>query len=326
MVRLGAMGDVIHTLPAAADLRRQFPHALIAWAVDSKWSELLRNNPHVDKVIPVPMGRWRNSGRPVRSFRELARLVTELRDFRFDLAIDFQGLVKSALVSMLSGASSVSGFAARQLREPAAGLAYSRFRTVSAIHVVDRYRRLAQLGSHVPAAQPALFPLPAGDSTLPLPERFVLASPQAGWGAKQWPAGHYSELAARIWNGHGIPLLGDCPPGLEVCVRAIRREAPHGAVQLHASTLSQLIAATRRATAVVGVDSGPLHMAAALGKTGVAIFGPTDPRRNGPYGSAISVLRKPGTATTYKRTPQPSASMRFWSPERVYAELRPMLS
>lgn len=325
MVRLGAMGDVIQTLPAASDLRDRFPSASIAWAVDSRWAPLLRGNPHLDGTIAVPLRLWRQTKRSTGTWKEAARLVTELRTAEFDLALDFQGLLKSAIISALSRPTRIAGFERSLLREPVAELLYDCRMASSEPHVVDRYRELAWFGSGRLPSGEARFPLPRGASNEELPDRFVLASPQAGWGLKQWPQAHYSALAARVWREDRIPLVADCPPGRDRYVEEIRLGAPRGAVIPHPSTLPELIAATRRATAVVGVDSGPMHMAAALGKRGVAVFGPTDPARNGPYGRRITVVRDPNAETTYKRFPEPGPSMWACGPDMLYERLKPLL-
>ena len=319
------MGDVIQTLPAAADLRSAFPKARIAWAVESRWQPLLDRNPHVDETIPVPLRRWRGAKLRAGTWRGIREFLRALRAARFDLAIDFQGLIKSAALAALSGAGRTAGFERNLLREPLAELAYSSRMGTSTLHVVDRYRELAAFASKARTSRPAEFPLPSGELRSGLPERFVLASPQAGWGAKQWPAEYYAQLATTLWDRHRVPLVADCSPGHSEVAAAIRRDAPDGAVIPHPSTIPQLIGATRAAVAVVGVDSGPLHLAAAAGKRGVAIFGPTDPVRNGPYGGSFTVLRAPGADTTYKRTSDPSASMRSCTPAMVHRALAPMI-
>ena len=325
VVRLGAMGDIVHTLPAVSDLRSALPDARIDWAVEDRWAPLLEENPVSDEAIPVALGRWRNSMSHLRSWREATELVGRLRETGYDLALDFQGLVKSALVARLSGANCVAGFESGLQREPLAGITYSRRAGSSRDHVVDRYRDLAAFACGVPSADTAVFPLPQGTLDPSLPERFVLTSPQAGWGAKQWPAGHYAELAASMWRSHAIPLVVDCAPGQGRYAEQIRAAAPKDAVIPHLSTIKGLIGATRVAQAVVGVDSGPLHLASAAGKQGVAIFGPTDPARNGPYGPGIVVIRDPNAETTYKRGRGPSGSMRACSPATVYVALKPFL-
>ena len=324
VVRFGAMGDIIQTLPAVADLRRGVPHAKIAWAVDSRWRELLAGNQDIDEVIGVGLRSWLS--RRSRPGESAAEALRRLRRNDFDLALDMQGLIKSAAVAAASNATTVAGLDHRLLREPHAALLYDRRLKTARAHVIDRYRELAAMATGRPPSPEARFQLPSGELRSGLPERYVLTSAQAGWGAKQWPQERYSELAARLWSEHRIPLVVDCVPGDEAHASAIRDAAPEGAVHSHPSTLSQLIGATRRAAAVVGVDSGPLHLAAALARPGVAIFGPTDPARNGPYGSSMAVLRVPDAETTYKRTTEPSASMRAWSADAIYDELVPRLN
>jgi heptosyltransferase-1 len=149
--------------------------------------------------------------------------------------------------------------------------------------------------------------LPAGD--------FILANPLAGWGAKQWPLDYYTLLAKKLRQECGLPLVVNAPYPVRV-----------DGAEIHISGIRGLIHATRRATAIVGVDSGPLHLAAALAKPGVAIYGPTDPARNGPYGGTFTVLRSATASTTYKRTEQPDRSMREITPEQVVEALEVVLS
>jgi len=188
-----------------------------------------------------------------------------------------------------------------------------------AAHVVDRNLELAAAcgGSAVPPSL-RLFPLPPGRPEGDLPAGdFVLASPLAGWASKQWPMEHYASLAARLRDELGIPLVLDGPPGADFSAAA--------AALPHYASLPGLIHATRRAAAIVGVDSGPLHLAAALAKPGVAIFGPTDPARNGPYGDSLRVLRAAAAATTYKRGAAIDSSMRDISPDEVFEVLRALI-
>jgi len=319
------MGDVIQTLPAVADLRNRFPEARITWAVESLWAPLLERNPHVDEVIPVALRTWRRLANGPRSWKDAIWFASDLRARRFDLSIDFQGLLKSAVLASLSGARKRAGFDRLHLREPLAELTYTLRARTSCPHVVDRYRDLAALVTGSRSTGRAEFPLPVGSLRPDLPAKFVLASPQAGWGGKQWPAEHYGRLADRIWTDHRIPLAIDRPPGTEESIAGIRANAPAGSVVTHPSTVSELIGATRNARAVVGVDSGPLHLAAALARPGVAIFGPTDPDRNGPYGDSITVLRAAGATTTYKREREPHWSMLACTPDQVYERIRPAL-
>ncbi len=309
VVRLGALGDIIHALPAVATLQMSFPEAHLTWAVEPRWVLLLRDNPHVDRVLPIDLAA-----------RRYLAAYRDLRAGGFDLAVDLQGLMKSALVASSSTARRIAGFDWALLREKPAGLFYTERVASSSPHVVDRNLDLA---AAVGARRRHMeFPLPAGAAEGELPAGdFVLSSPCAGWRAKQWPADYYARLATLIAERLGCPLVIDCPPGGQAEGEAIVAQAPEGSCMLHVSSVEGLIFATRRARAVVGVDSGPLHLAAALAKPGVALFGPTDPARNGPYGSSFAILRAPDAVTTYKRATAIAPSMRALEPDAVFQAL-----
>jgi heptosyltransferase-1 len=185
-------------------------------------------------------------------------------------------------------------------------MVYSTAVRTTALHRVDRYLEIAAAAGATNLVP--TFPLPQGKPEGTLPEGpFVLACPLAGWASKQWPLEYYEELAA----GLKIPLvLNGSPAAAETLARV------EGA-QVHISGIPGLIHATRRAKAVVGVDSGPLHLAAALSKPGVAIFGPTYPATHGPYGGTIRVLRSPDAVTSYKRKDEEDPSMRAIQPGEV---------
>jgi heptosyltransferase I len=300
VVRLGAMGDIIHTLPAVASVKQSFPQAHIAWAVEEKWMPLLEGNPFIDERIGVRR----------RNLPNFLALRKRLRAKRFEFAIDFQGLIKSAITANLARPDRIYGFHRSQARESLAALFYSSAVRTAASHVVDQYIELAA-GAGATAIARSFF-IPEGRPEGELPDGdFVLANPLAGWGSKQWPLESYLQLAKRL----DLPLVLNVPTSFT---------APGAFV--HVSGLPGLIHATRRATAVIGVDSGPLHLAAALGKPGVAIFGPTDPARNGPYGGSLSVLRNALAETTYKRNADTAASMRSITVDEVYTALSHALS
>ena len=324
VVRLGAMGDIIHALPAVARLKCSFPQARITWAVESQWSPLLNGNPYIDEVLHLPISVWRRR-LGIVTWREFQAVRTSLRASRFDLAVDFQGLLKSALVTFFSRADRVVGFERDELREPIAASFYSDQVPSEARHIVRKNLDLA--GAVGGKDGPIAFPIPPGkvDPTLPRGE-FVLTSPVAGWTSKQWPPEHYAELARLLWKHRGIPLVVDCAPRNRAYAEEICNRAPSGSAVLHVSSLEGLIAATRLARAVVGVDSGPLHLASAVGIGGVAIYGQTDPARNGPFGSSFVVLRGSGTPTSYKRGNEIHGAMLQIAPGKVWEALDAHLS
>lgn len=299
VVRLGAMGDILHTLPAVTTLKRGYPEAHLTWVVESRWRPLLEENPFVDRIVELRRGS--RSG--------VIETVRELRSERYDFAVDFQGLTKSALSAAFARPERIFGYHQSQVRERVAALFYSNKVLARAVHVVERHVELAAAaGAPHPMWE---FPIPAGREEGDLPAGdFVLACPLAGWGAKQWPLEHYRVLGERLRSELDIPLVLDGPPGSDFD---------------HHSSLAGLIHATRRAAAVVGVDSGPLHLAAALKKPGVAIFGPTDPARNGPYCTSIRVLRNGSATTTYKRGADIAACMRAITPDQVFECLKAQL-
>jgi heptosyltransferase-1 len=314
VVRLGAMGDIVHTLPAVAWLKQSHPGSLLTWLVEPRWAPLLDGNPYVDRVVLLRR----------QSFAGLVETRRELRAAHYSFAVDFQGLLKSAMAAGAANPDRLFGFHQSQVRERLAALFYSDKTLSRSAHVVERNLELAMAcgGSGLQPAK-RLFPLPPGrpEGDLP-PGDFVLASPLAGWASKQWPMEHYRALAARLRKELGIPLVFDWPLDGPLNGPAGADFATAGAAIPHRSGLPGLIHATRRATAIVGVDSGPLHLAAALGKPGVAIFGPTDPARNGPFGDSLRVLRSPAAATTYKRGSGTHPSMTDISPDEVFEVLR----
>ena len=309
VIRLGAMGDIFHAMPAVASLRRGLPASQITWVVEKKWRPILEGFPFVNDIAALDRA----------SVGTVLASIRKLRAERFDLAIDFQGLLKSAFIGFGSGAGNRLGYSREHLREPLAGLFYTHNYAPKHVHVVDRHLELAAVGGGR-STKPEFY-LPEGCAEGQLPEEpFVLSCPQAGWGAKQWPASYYGELGDLLKSEMGLTLVLNGPPGAEEQLRTM------GSVHAHCSGLRGLIWATRRALAVVGLDSGPVHMAAAIGKPGVAIFGPTDPARNGPYVGTISVLRTPDAETTYKRREDENTAMRSITPRMVVDELKRCLA
>ena len=308
VVRLGAMGDIIHALPAVASLKHSFPGSRVTWAVEPKWVDLLEGNPFLDGIAPILR----------RRLSDVFDTWKRLRSLDAAIAIDFQGLIKSALTAAMARPDQIYGFHRSQLRERAAALFYSTYVTSHSAHVVDKNLELAAAAGAANVLR--AFPLPPGRHEGDLPHgEFILANPLAGWGSKQWPLENYSRLARRVHNELGMALVLNGPPA----ARAIL-EGVEGA-WTHVSGIPGLIFATRNAAAVVGLDSGPLHLAAALAKPGVGIYGPTDPARNGPYGDTITVLRDARANTTYKRRVVSDESMASIPVDAVFEALKARL-
>ncbi len=291
VVRLGAMGDVLHALPAVASVKLSFPERKLVWLIGRKWLPLLVGNPYVDEF--VPFGR-----RGVASFLDARRA---LRLMQPEIAIDFQGLLQSALAGRMAGAKRFYGFDRLVAREPLASLLYTHRIHVTGPHRIERNLQLVAATGASRLTEESW--IPPGVQEARLPERpFVLASPFAGWGSKQWPTNLYEKLG-RALREEGFDLVVNIAPERAKELASFRH------LTVHSSSLAGLIYATRRAAAVVGVDSGPLHLAAALGKPGVALFGPTDPAQTGPFKSPMKVLRQEQVQTSYKRDRATHASM-----------------
>ncbi len=301
LVRLGALGDIVHGLPVAAALRERYPDAQIAWLVDSRHSALLDFVPVVSRPVAVDSRRASDSLRTIRL----------LRRERYDAAVDLQGLVKSAAFARLSGAARVIGFDRPHLREKLASLFYSeRSHPGDAAHVVDRNLSVLDLfgiRDHVrrfPIAVPASAALEpvAGRVARDGLRGFALVNPGAAWPNKRWPPDRFGEVASWIARSYNLlPVVLWGPGEQEAAVRIV--EASDGAGMLAPKTgIGDLLALSRAARLMLSGDTGPLHLAAAVGTPIVALFGPTDPVRNGPWNeSDLSLSRFGDCVCHYQR-------------------------
>jgi len=326
ILRLGSMGDIVHALPAAAALRRAFPSATIGWAVEQRWSELLcaagaenalsgiPEKPLVDQLHFINTVEWRRTPFSDATRNEAWNAMHALRSAHYEIAVDLQGAWKSAGLALWSGAAERIGFASP--RELPAAMFYTRRVITTSPHVVDQNLELAAavIGQ---GPGPTCFPLPCSTATetwcdAELRRRgledFALLSPGGGWGAKLWPPENYGEVA-RALGREGLPSLINFGPGEEELAETVERSSA-GAAHPMCCSLGELIALTRRASLFIGGDSGPMHLAAALGVPVVAIFGPTDPARSGPYGTRSAVLRSTASATSYSHHDRPDEALR----------------
>lgn len=314
IVRLGSMGDVIHTLPAATLLRRAFPTATLGWMIEERWAELLcaRDTPRLgmrcpgrpllDAVHVVDTLAWRLAPLSDETWKEAAAAWREMRGAKYQLTIDFQGTVRTGLMSRWTGAEAFAGF--ERPREHAAGVFYTYTVEAGGTHVVEQNVALAAAISGVPAEVPEVeFPInPAAEADCErrlqqlATRQFALLNPGAGWEGKQWPPERYGEVAQGL-QALGLRSLVNFGPGEESLARAVEA-AGRGAATALSCSISELIAFTRRAQLFIGGDTGPMHLAAALGVPVVALFGPTSPARNGPFGTRSIVLRSPLSSAT----------------------------
>lgn len=316
VVRLGAMGDVIHTMYAVSALRAALPQLKIGWVIEERWAELLcardairsgartPRRPLVDFVHVVNTKKWRRAVLSGETRACVRGAIREIREQQYDVAGDFQGAIKSALVARLAGADSVIGMA--HPREAPAKMFYSNSVETPAVHVIDQYGSLAHaIAGSLPAVVPEFPHDEAAEASLAtklgdLTDNIAVLNPGAGWPAKQWPAERYGEVARDLFE-NGLKPIINFGPGEEDLARAAEAASAGAATALSCS-ISELIALLRRARLFIGGDTGPLHLAAALKVPVVALFGPTDPARNGPYGTKNVGLRNPASRTSLSHT------------------------
>jgi heptosyltransferase I len=342
IVRLSALGDVIHTLPAAQALRAAFPSAMIGWLIEERWAELLcapgvphrgtrsAGRPLADWVHTVNLKTWGKSLFTMSTIEQIARSWNDVRSARYDIAIDLQGAIRSAVLARWSGARVVYG--ATEPRESPASLWYTRRVVASGVHVIEQNLSVVETVAQRKMTAPKVeFPRDLAieqriDQRLSQIDAtdFVIVNPGAGWGAKRWPPERYGQ-AANALREYGLRTIVNYGPGEESLAREVEA-ASRGAASAMQISISELIALTRRAKLFIGGDTGPLHLAAALQIPVVAIFGPTDPARNGPYGTRSIVLRNPESVTTHARNRQPDEAMLAISVDAVVSAAQNLLA
>jgi len=341
IVRLGSMGDIIHTLPAALALRQTFPDAFLGWVVEERWAELLcatseprsgavsPRRPIVNHVHAVNTKEWRHSLTSVQTWERIAAALSELRGQNYEMAVDFQGAVRSAVLAKWSGAPLVYGF--RQPRENVSSMWYTHQVEAAGTHIIEQNLSLAEAVAQQSLDIPKVeFPGDAAAGTKIdhwLQSRhithFVLLNPGAGWGAKQWPAERFGQVA-KLLAKNRLQSLINFGPEEEPLARAAE-SASQGAAQAVGCSLAELIALTSRAQLVIGGDTGPMHLAAALRIPVVAIFGPTDPARNGPFGTRSRVLRSTSSLTSLSHRAEPDMGLMEISVDQVAAAAQQLL-
>jgi heptosyltransferase I len=324
IVRIGAMGDVLHAMPAVAALRALHPDWWIGWAIEPVWSELLHaesevhdvawrfsgrdaRRPLVDLCHRVPTREWKQRPFSFSTLRDISGLRRELRGDHYDVCVDMQGAIRSAMVGRMAETRLFAG--AAEPRERPAAWFYKQKIGLRATHVVEQGCEL--LGAAVgETLRPAKVTLPVDsaaerwcDALLAgVGEQFALIAPTAGWGAKQWPAERYGAVAAALGRAGFRTLVNAASSEDAVGKRVV--ESSDGAAMLVPCSVGQMIALTRRAGVVIAGDTGPLHLAAALERPVVGLFGPTDPARNGPYGTNARVLRHGSSQVDHSRHPE----------------------
>jgi lipopolysaccharide heptosyltransferase I len=314
LVRLSSLGDIVHTVPAFAALRASFPGARIDWVVDERWSQLVEMIVGVDEVIPLN-----------RSPLGVAACVTRLRGAQYSCAVDFQGLYRSAVLMRSAGAARTIGFDRTAAREPGASFFYSERVVPSGRHVAEMNVELAvRAGARTPSV--LQFPLRVPEYELQrMREKmsaegtpdYVVVSPGGGWQSKCWTPERYGALCAELWRRHGLRAMVNVSPSQGELGRSVVSAAGEANPVIVAPPLRELAATLAGARLVIGADTGPVHLAAALGTRVVALFGPTDPARNGPLPRGTVLRNAAAEESTYKRGKTYSETMLSVSVEQV---------
>jgi heptosyltransferase-1 len=328
VVRLGSLGDIVHTLPAVAGLRESFPKAEIVWLTHPRWKELVECSELATDI-------WETD---TRSYKSLREIIGQIRKQNFTAAIDYQGLWKSAALPFLGRVSRRIGFSSQTIREVGVPILYTDRVRCAQTHIVDQNGELSRRAGARKGVAPVTLAVPAIQEAFVLQllrgfavERYVVLSPAGGWRSKCWPPDRYGTLCQKIRAVLGLRCVLNYGPSEEDLASSIRVASGEADPIVYNGSLLQLMALLRNAVCVVGGDTGPLHLAVALGTPAVAIFGPTDPARNGLYrpgaqsGSASPVdivLRSPDAVTTYKRGDQAAPSILEIDVDTVFDAVR----
>ncbi|MBI3940767.1 MAG: lipopolysaccharide heptosyltransferase I [Acidobacteria bacterium] len=301
MVRLSALGDVVHTLPALIDLRAAFPESEIDWLVEPAAAPLLRNSGALNQVIEISTRAWRHRPLSPATWKEIAGTFRRLRERHYDIALDFQGLWKSASLARASGAREILGIGTADLRESSAHIFYHRQAPAAGnVHRIERNRALLLLlgiSPSGPARYPERFWSEADQRRVEsllraLPGDFVVLNPGAGWATKIWPAERFGQLARRIHESYDYALVCTWGPGEQRLAETVRTHARPAPIFLLAVSITEFAYLVHRARMFIGGDTGPMHIAAACGVPVFSIFGPTTVGQNGPYQTQSRVVQR----------------------------------
>ena len=323
VVRLGSLGDIIHTFPAVAALRESFPTARIVWLTHPRWAFLVHSSRLASEV-------WTVETRAMSSLWETAR---RSRRISWTAAIDYQGLWKSAMLPFFGGVTRRIGFSSEAIREFGVPVLYTERVKTSKAHIVEQNGDLSLRAGAQRGTAPVNLQISQEDQATVCShlraqdlDRYIVLSPGGGWRSKCWPAERFGALCRRLRESLDLRCVVNAGPGDDDLAAALVNASDDAAPFVYHCNLGELMALLRGANCVVGGDTGPLHLAAALGTRTVALFGPTDPARNGPYRGREAqanehkdiVLRAPGVRTTHDRASQPHPSMLALSVDQVF--------
>ncbi|MDQ7787599.1 MAG: lipopolysaccharide heptosyltransferase I [Thermodesulfovibrionales bacterium] len=291
IVKPSSLGDIVHSLPFLNAIRGCFPESEIHWVVAKGFEGLLEEHPMIGKLWIIQKDQWKKINRAGETAKEITTLFRKLRKEHYDLVVDLQGLLRSGLITAATGAPTRVGF--REAREGSRLFYTHKVEGGRDIHAVDRYLKIAHfLGCPIDTV---CFPFPPSVDTadirlrFTLPEEYAVLVPGARWATKRWAPENFGKLASRLQlKSVIVGSRGDM-----VIAQTIVERSQGNAISLIGKTgLKELVEIMRNAKFVVSNDSGPMHIAAALGIPVFALFGPTEPRKTGPYGIHHTVLRE----------------------------------
>ncbi len=328
IVRLSAMGDVIHGIPVLHALRTAFPQAFLGWVVSGRNGDLLEGHPDLDQLFRISRRWW-------KSPREIFDLRRQLHEQKFDMTLDLQCLSKSAFAARLSGAKRRIGYSGKLGREISTWL-NNELVEVDTQHVIDRYLAILKplgienpsVGFNLPeqAADADFAKQTCQDLKLPI-HGFAILNPGAGWVSKQWPAERYGELAARLWREKRLRSLavwaGDTERQL---AQTIVEASTGGAVLAPATSMQQLASLARKARLFIGSDTGPLHLAVAVNTPSISLHGTSLAAETGAYGNQNRRLQAEYDNSAGKRRHDDNRAMRAITTDAVYAACEELLS
>jgi heptosyltransferase I len=292
IVRLSSLGDILHTLPALAGLRAAYPNARIDWLVAKKCEFLLSAVRGINTIHVLDTSSLLHFPPDVTAWRSFVNLIRNLREVRYDYSFDFQGLLKTALLGAVSRTATRWGFSGDLVRERPAHWFYLKTlaKPKTPVHVVALNQMLAQLGGALPAPVCCDFKVSESDRLYVdsiLKEKrlhdFIVINPGGGWPTKRWKPERYGALAEKIRAELGLPVVVTTGPGEEILYRLIEDRGKNADLFHFPISFLQLIPLLKQARMFIGGDTGPFHLACALGAPTVGIFGPTLPVRNGPW-------------------------------------------
>lgn len=291
IVKLSSIGDIVHALPALAIIRHQLPDAEIGWAVDSRYAEILRGNPMIDHLIEINTRKLGGGKIAEEMFLDIGKQIGGVRKFKFDVALDMQGLIKSATLAKLGGVRKRYGFEKSALREPSARFLYSQTVAIPAqTHVIKKNIALAvsALGL-TDDSQNLEFPIVTTDEQKAEADviaqdaggEFAILNPAGGWVTKLWPAENYGKLADMVFEKLGLASVVAIGPNDDVLANVVLQNSSCGKTLIAKPSLKGFYELAKRSSMYVGGDTGPTHIAIAAGAPIVGIFGPTEWWRNG---------------------------------------------